>query len=209
MGLLAELIDPHVPRVAGEADLPRARGAEHRRVPSRAVATSPCAGSAASSIRRARSTSTSLERMTGTLRHRGPDDAAYYVPEPDAAGPAVGLGFRRLVDHRRRGRAASRSPTRTSRSGSIFNGEIYNFAELRAELEAARPPSSRTNGDTEVLVHLYEESGADCVERLNGMFAFALWDTRRAAPAARARPARQEAALLRRARRTACSSAPS
>ena len=118
-----------------------------------------------------------LERMTGTLRHRGPDDAAYYLPEPDAAGPAVGFGFRRLsiIDVE-----GGRQPLANEDESvwTMLNGEIYNFAELRAGLEAGGHVF-RTNGDAETLVHLYEESGVDCTERLNGMFAFAVWDTRR------------------------------
>ena len=140
-----------------------------------------------------------LERMTGTLRHRGPDDAAYYLPEPDPAGPAVGFGFRRLsiIDVE-----GGRQPLANEDESvwTMLNGEIYNFAELRAGLEADGHVF-RTNGDAETLVHLYEESGVDCTERLNGMFAFAVWDTSATAAAAGARPAGQEAPLLRRARR--------
>jgi asparagine synthase (glutamine-hydrolysing) len=118
-----------------------------------------------------------LERMTGTLWHRGPDEEAYYLSEPDGYGPGVGFGFRRLsiIDVE-----GGHQPL-TNEDGSVWtmlNGEIYNFAGLRAGLEAKGHVFS-TNGDAETLVHLYEESGVDCTEPLNGMFAFAVWDTAR------------------------------
>src|SRR5688572_19971144 len=118
-----------------------------------------------------------LERMTGTLRQRGPDEEASYLPEPDPSGPAVGFGFRRLsiIDVE-----GGRQPLANEDESvwTMLNGEIYNFAELRAGLEADGHVF-RTNGDAETLVHLYEESGVDCTERLNGMFAFAVWDATR------------------------------
>jgi asparagine synthase (glutamine-hydrolysing) len=117
-----------------------------------------------------------LARMTDALRHRGPDDEGFFVDErPD--GVAVGLGFRRLsiID------LVSGNQPIGNEDGSIhvvFNGEIYNYRELRSELEA-RGHRFSTNSDTEVIVHLYEERGPHCVERLNGMFAIALWDSPR------------------------------
>jgi asparagine synthase (glutamine-hydrolysing) len=116
-----------------------------------------------------------LVRMTRVLRHRGPDDEGFYVDEPER-GPAVGLGFRRLsiID------VETGNQPLTNETGTVqlvFNGEIYNFREMRKELEA-RGHRFATNADTEVIVHLYEEQGVRCVERLNGMFAFALWDAR-------------------------------
>jgi asparagine synthase (glutamine-hydrolysing) len=114
-----------------------------------------------------------LERMTRTLERRGPDDEGYFLEEyPD--GVAVGLGFRRLsiID------LETGNQPLSNEDGSlqvVFNGEIYNFRELRAGLEAAGHRFA-TSGDAEVLVHLYEEHGPTFVERLNGMFAFALWD---------------------------------
>src|SRR5574337_2134639 len=114
-----------------------------------------------------------LERMAGTLRHRGPDDDGFFVGEYDD-GTSVALGFRRLsiID------LETGNQPLTNENGSlrlVFNGEIYNFRELRAELEA-KGHRFATSGDAEVIVHLYEELGVGCVERLNGMFAFALWD---------------------------------
>ena len=111
--------------------------------------------------------------MMRVLRHRGPDDEGSFVREYED-GTAVGLGFRRLsiID------LDTGNQPIANEDGSIqvvFNGEIYNYRELRRELEGHRHRFS-TRADTEVIVHLYEEHGAHCVERLNGMFAFALWD---------------------------------
>jgi asparagine synthase (glutamine-hydrolysing) len=117
-----------------------------------------------------------LVRMTRVLHHRGPDDEGFYVAEHDD-GMAVGLGFRRLsiID------LETGNQPITNEDGSVqlvFNGEIYNFHELRHELEG-RGHRFATSTDTEVIVHLYEDDGPSCVERLNGMFAFALWDETR------------------------------
>jgi len=112
-----------------------------------------------------------LRAMTGTLVHRGPDDDGYYT-----AGP-VALGFRRLsiVDL-----AGGHQPMRSPDGDVwiIFNGEIYNHAELRPELER-QGHRYTTRSDTETILHLYEEYGDDCVHHLRGMFAFAIWDARR------------------------------
>jgi len=110
------------------------------------------------------------ERMCHVITHRGPDDAGYYV-EGDVA-----IGMRRLsiID------IASGQQPISNEDGTIwivFNGEIYNFAELRADL-IARGHRFKTNSDTETIVHLYEEDGERCVERLRGMFGFAIWDRR-------------------------------
>lgn len=110
-----------------------------------------------------------LIRMRDTLIHRGPDDQGYFV------GPGVGLGHRRLsiIDLRPEGRQPL-----ANEDGSVqlvFNGEIYNFAEHREWL-ISRGHRFRSRTDTEVIIHLYEEFGIECLKRLRGMFAFALWD---------------------------------
>ncbi|HEV8441368.1 MAG TPA: asparagine synthase (glutamine-hydrolyzing) [Methylomirabilota bacterium] len=112
-----------------------------------------------------------LAAMCGALAHRGPDEDGFYV------GPGVGLGMRRLsiIDLQ-----TGRQPIRNE-DGSVwvvFNGEIYNFKELREELEG-RGHVFATATDTETIAHLYEDHGPRCVEKLRGMFAFALWDERR------------------------------
>jgi asparagine synthase (glutamine-hydrolysing) len=114
-----------------------------------------------------------LTQMTRVLHHRGPDDEGFHVASYDD-GTSVGLGFRRLsiID------LDTGNQPIGNEDGSlqlVFNGEIYNFRELRSELEA-RGHRFATSADTEVVVHLYEELGSECVQRLNGMFAFALWD---------------------------------
>jgi asparagine synthase (glutamine-hydrolysing) len=112
-----------------------------------------------------------LDRMLGSIRHRGPDEDGIL-----AAGP-VGLAHSRLsiIDI-----AGGRQPM-TNADGSLsitFNGEIFNYLELRADLEA-RGHRFVTKSDTEVLLHAYEERGERCVDDLNGQWAFAVWDSRR------------------------------
>ncbi len=112
-----------------------------------------------------------VEAMAQTIFHRGPDDAGYYVRPP------IAFGFRRLsiVD------VAGGHQPMSNEDGTIwiaFNGEIYNHAELRPDLER-RGHRYKTRSDTETIVHLYEEYGDDCVHHLRGMFAFAIWDSRK------------------------------
>jgi asparagine synthase (glutamine-hydrolysing) len=129
-----------------------------------------------------------IERMTGVLHHRGPDGTGFIALSPGALQPPVPLdqppaslakvflGHRRLsiIDVE-----GSKQPL-ANEDGSVwvsFNGEIYNYIELRQELRS-RGHSLREAGDTEVLVHLWEEYGENCVDHLVGMFAFAIYDTR-------------------------------
>ena len=112
-----------------------------------------------------------IHRMCQTIIHRGPDDEGVY-----AQGPA-GLGMRRLsIIDLAGGRQPIHNEDRTL--WAVFNGEIYNFLELRQELEG-RGHCFYTHSDTEVILHLYEEMGSDCVQKLRGMFAIALYDERR------------------------------
>lgn len=113
-----------------------------------------------------------LERMIGTLLHRGPDEAGVWI------GEGVALGMRRLsiIDVE----TGHQPVFNEDRSVAvIFNGEIYNFIELRDELVAKGHTFRTHHSDTEVIVHLYEEMGLDFASALNGMFAIALWDLRR------------------------------
>src|SRR6516225_6374668 len=115
---------------------------------------------------------TALELMTECLRHRGPDAAGYWE------GPDVSLGMRRLaiIDVE-----TGQQPV-FNEEGTIavvFNGEIYNYIELREALQRAGHRFSTDHSDTEVLVHLYEDHGLAFLHQLNGMFAIALWDARR------------------------------
>src|SRR5436309_11057086 len=109
-----------------------------------------------------------IQDMCAALRHRGPDDQGIHVAD------GVGLGMRRLsiIDL-----AGGHQPI-FNEDGSkviVFNGEIYNYKELRREL-IARGHVLRSQGDTETVLHLYEELGPECVTQLRGMFAFAIWD---------------------------------
>jgi asparagine synthase (glutamine-hydrolysing) len=112
-----------------------------------------------------------LRRMCAAMVHRGPDDEGVYTDG------AVGIGMRRLsiVDL-----ATGHQPL-SNEDGTVwivFNGEIYNHALLRPDLEA-KGHRYRTHSDTETIIHLYEQYGADCIQHLRGMFAFAIWDARR------------------------------
>ena len=111
-----------------------------------------------------------VKRMSDTLIHRGPDEGGFYVDDFAA------LGHRRLsiIDL-----SAGRQPMSVldGQVQIVFNGEIYNFIEIRAELES-RGHRFKTHSDTEVILVGYLEWGEHCVDRLNGMFAFAIWDAR-------------------------------
>ena len=109
-----------------------------------------------------------IRDMLDTIRHRGPDDAGTYH------GSQVGLGHRRLsiIDLN-----TGHQPL-SNEDGNVwivFNGEIYNYQELRVFL-LGKGHIFKTQTDTEVIIHLYEELGPQCVEKLRGMFAFAIWD---------------------------------
>ncbi|HYL92223.1 MAG TPA: asparagine synthase (glutamine-hydrolyzing), partial [Alphaproteobacteria bacterium] len=112
-----------------------------------------------------------VHRMNETLRHRGPDDGGIYV------GPGIGLGHRRLsiIDV-----AGGHQPmfNEDETVCVLFNGEIYNYLELRQQL-LARGHTLTTQSDTEAVAHLYEDFGENCFEQLNGMFAIAIWDVTR------------------------------
>src|SRR6059036_3568680 len=114
---------------------------------------------------------TRLKIMRDVLRHRGPDGEGLWNEGH------VGLGFRRLAITDVEG-GAQPMPNEDGSVWVVFNGEIYNHAELRPWLEA-RGHRYRSRSDTETVVHLYEEEGERCVERLQGMFAFAVWDRAR------------------------------
>ena len=113
-----------------------------------------------------------IEAMTHALHHRGPDDGDVWV------GDGAALGSRRLaiIDLSPRGRMPM-----TNEDGSlrlVYNGEIYNYRELREDLER-RGHVFQSDTDTETILHAYEEYGTDAITRFGGMFAFALWDVRR------------------------------
>lgn len=110
-----------------------------------------------------------LLSMRDTLAHRGPDDAGYYLR------PGVALGVRRLSILDLSERAHMPMTTADGRFSIIYNGEVYNYRELRAELEA-RGYMFRSESDTEVVLYMYAENGPAMLSRLNGMFAMAIWD---------------------------------
>ncbi len=114
-----------------------------------------------------------LERMSAALAHRGPDDSGLLIDEKNA----IGLAHRRLsiIDVSSRGHQPMWDSTRTV--AIVYNGEIYNFAELRRQL-IEDGYAFRSQSDTEVILNLYLRDGEKMLESLNGIYAFALWDTR-------------------------------
>jgi asparagine synthase (glutamine-hydrolysing) len=111
-----------------------------------------------------------LARMCAAIRHRGPDDEGFYF------SAAVGLGMRRLaIIDLKSGQQPIHNQDRTA--WIVFNGEIYNYRELREQLEKLGH-TFYTNSDTEAIIHAYDQYGADCPKHLRGMFAFAIWDER-------------------------------
>ena len=111
-----------------------------------------------------------LVQMTDRIAHRGPDGSGFHL------APGIGLGHRRLaIIDVARGHQPLYNEDETV--AITYNGEIYNYQELMAEL-TAKGHRFRTHSDTEVVVHAWEEWGEDCVKRFSGMFSFAIWDER-------------------------------
>jgi asparagine synthase (glutamine-hydrolysing) len=115
-----------------------------------------------------------IARMRDTMVHRGPDGAGIWI-SPDKR---VGLGHRRLsiIDL-----SEAAGQPMCNEDGSVwivFNGEIYNHAEIRPELERLGHRFKTDHSDTEVIIHAYEQWGIECLERFRGMFAIALWDAK-------------------------------
>jgi asparagine synthase (glutamine-hydrolysing) len=127
-----------------------------------------------------RVTRETLQRMSACIAHRGPDGEGVYLnheQEVTPNHPQCGFAFRRLAILDLDPRAMQ--PFTIGDKTIVFNGEIYNFRELRAELTKLRPEYAwRTTGDTEVLLLAHDVWGEKCLERVNGMFAFAVWDER-------------------------------
>ena len=120
-----------------------------------------------------------LHAMTDAVAHRGPDAEGHvFLPRDGEGGRVhVGLGHRRLAIIDLSPAGAQPMTNEDETLWIVLNGEIYNFRELRKDLEARHP--FKSHSDTEVILHLYEERGVECVAALDGMFAFALWDARR------------------------------
>lgn len=120
-----------------------------------------------------------IQRMVQILNHRGPDDRGVFIDG------RIGLGHARLsiidlspAGHQPMSIDACNSDGKSGKLWITFNGEIYNFLELREELET-KGHRFHSRSDTEVILHLYEDEGVDCLKKLHGMFAFAIWDSSR------------------------------
>lgn len=124
-----------------------------------------------------------IGQMKDALAHRGPDDEGMYIEQASGDGhhpSSVGLAHKRLsiIDLSNAGRQPMTNEDKNV--WMVFNGEIYNFQELKKELKV-KGHHFDSNTDCEVIIHLYEEEGMKCLDRLNGMFAFALWDSKKQA----------------------------
>ncbi|MBL7206317.1 MAG: asparagine synthase (glutamine-hydrolyzing) [Candidatus Aenigmarchaeota archaeon] len=112
-----------------------------------------------------------LKKMMDSIKHRGPDDSGVFIDK------GISLGHRRLsIIDLKTGKQPMKNEDGTIQI--VFNGEIYNFQELRTDLEK-KGHKFYTNSDTEVIIHAYEEYGKNCLKRFNGMFAFAIWDSKK------------------------------
>lgn len=122
-------------------------------------------------LREGQASMAAVRAMCDQIRHRGPDDEGYHMQ----AGCAIGMRRLSIIDL-----STGHQPMANEDESVwvVFNGEIYNYRELRRDL-LARGHRFATNSDTETLVHLYEEEGAEGLRRLRGMFAYAIWDARR------------------------------
>ncbi len=129
-----------------------------------------------------------LRQMLGMIRHRGPDGFGIYIDDQ------AGLGSARLsiID------LSGGDQPMTNEDGTlwiVFNGEIFNYIELRPQLEE-RGHHFSTSSDTEVILHLYEDYGPECLQYLNGQFAIAIWDKRQRSLFSGTRPPGDSTALL-------------
>ena len=129
-----------------------------------------------------------LASMNRQIAHRGPDDEGFFIDGN------LGIAMRRLsvIDVKTGHQPIANED---ERFWIVFNGEIYNHADLRAQLEA-QGHRYRTRSDTETIVHLYEQYGRECVKYLRGMFAFAIWDRKRQNSFCCKRPIGHQASLL-------------
>ncbi len=113
-----------------------------------------------------------IKDMAYAIRSRGPDQEGYFSDK------SVSLGHKRLsiIDLSEKGKQPMYNEDGTI--GIVFSGEIYNFKEIRPDLEK-RGHKFSSNTDTEVIIHAYEEYGVDCLKILDGIFAFAIWDSKK------------------------------
>ena len=119
-----------------------------------------------------------IKRMTALLEHRGPDDEGTYLTQDAQHTTHIALGHRRLsiIDLSPAGHQPMANEDKTI--WLVYNGELYNFRELRTDLEK-QGHKFRSQSDAEVIIHAYEQFGPDCVKKFNGIFALAIWDARK------------------------------